>query len=282
MKPLAEFDAETQRLIERARAEPGPSEAACRRMEQKLAPMFAAGPGARVLEPSVDLGSWPPSSALSGRGGLRQLLWRGAPGGAVVAATSAALLAGAFWLGRLTAKPEGRPPDAPRNPIAALPVPPLTQFDSGDDNAPSDDASSDDHASGADPGLPSRPATVEPVSSIAFVPSPKPAPLRAAPAKTPAKTVDAVSALGEIEVALRRGKPELALAKLDELGRPAQPRLRALAKLLRAVALCEAGQLEVGRARVPQLERQGLSMFEARLARACRLSEAAPPAGSSQ
>lgn len=263
MKQTTTLSAEARELIERAHLEPRPSEAACRRMELELAPLFAAGPGSMLLGPST-AGPWQKSGG-SGWGKL--------PFGAA----SVALMVGAFWLGRTTSQQSdsssrlapldsaARVQDAAEAAAGhAVAVVPLRAQSADPVPASSTPSSADaaNAASSTQASLKARPSSGVP--SSAGVPAP------GAVAASSARAVDGITLLGEVELALREGHPRAALRELRGLDAASPPRLQHLARVLRAVALCDAGDLDEGRQLVAQIEeRRTNSVFAARLERAC-------------
>lgn len=245
-------------------------------MDRKLAPLLSARPGSRWLEPSVDIDR--PLAATHG-GLLPRRFWKGLAAStertAKVAMTSAALMLGAFWLGRTTASHTEPAPGTAKHaahapPSQSVPVPTKAE------RQPASSASS--ARSGlAESEPPAAPVAVEPAPLVARPKSSRAAPPAAAGVKKAPNGSDDIDALGKIEVALRRGDAKGALAKLDGLGKPSQQRLRRLANVLRAVALCELGHLDEGRRLLEQIgEHRELSLFTERVGRACQLGHEQP------
>lgn len=242
-------------------------------MERKLAPLLSAGPGSQSLEPSVDIDR--PLAASHGAL-LPRRFWKGLAAStertAKVAVTSAALMVGAFWLGRTTANPTEPASGIAEQAVSAppaqtLPVPARTE------RPPASSALSGP----AESVPPAEPVPVEPAPVVARPESARATPPEAPRAEKAPKASDDIDALGKIEVALRRGDAKGALAKLDELGKPSQLRLRRLANVLRAVALCELGHLDEGRRLLEQIgAHRELSLFTERVGRACQLGHEQP------
>lgn len=253
MNRNASLDPEAHRLIEQASPEPPPSEEACRRMSLKLAPMLAAGAGSLLLKPSVEV------AAALNRGSATGL-WRweklaGSAGGKLAfGALTVALMVGAFCLGRVTSR--GAEPVAAAIAQGVTPQGVETAQLSVKTEPPSVD--------------PERPA--EPAPNAVAIIAPRAPVSKPKRASTP-RSADGLAILGEVELSLRRGNPKAALARLDELGEPASSRLRHLSRVLRAIALCDAGRVDEGRGLIEQIqEDRGSSVFAARLERACESS----------
>ncbi len=238
-------------LIALAYCEPRPSAEARRRMDRKLAPLLTAGAGSMLLEPSVELrpdrvlgiGSAP-------RGGPWESFTASTLGKSSLGLMSVALMVGAFWVGRTTSKRAG----------LAAPVEPQTVSASDVPRHPELVVMQRELAP-AEPEVNAVPAKA--------VPTPIP---RSPAANKVRKAPDGLAVLANVELALREGNPKQALAGLEQLGEPASIPLRHLARILRAVALCNAGRLAEGRRLAAQIQAEGeSSVFAARLERACEL-----------
>lgn len=255
---------EARRLIDAARLEAKPSASACERMERKLAPLLAPSPGARPPAASIDLG---PLLA-AGRGtALPRQSWKGLAASAgltpKVAMTSVALMVGAFWLGRTSANRAEPASSVVKQaayalPSETLPVPPKTQRQAARAALPDPTQSA--------PRAETVPA--DPAPDSARLQASRPAPRKPAGSQQHPSASDDIDALGQVEVALRRGNPKTALAKLAQIGTPTQPPLQRLANVLRAITLCELGQLDEGRRLMAQ--QPEVTPFGARLAHACQ------------
>lgn len=249
MKRNVSLDAGARLLLEEASADSPPSEDACRRMSLKLAPMLAAGAGSMLLKPSVEVAAALNRGSATGLWGWEKLTGS-AWGKLAFAVLTSALMVGAFCLGRVTSR-RAEPVLAAMPPVlstAQLSV--KTELVRADHERPIEPAPS------------FVPVTVPPAS----VSKPK--------AGNTSRSVDGLTILGEVELSLRQRNPRAALARLDELGEPASRRLRHLSRVLRAIALCDAGRLDEGRGMIGQLGGdQGSSVFAARLDRACEKLE---------
>jgi len=247
VKRRASLDIEAVRLIEQASPEPPPSEEACRRMSRHLAPLFAAGAGSLSLEPSVEVSEAASRSSATGLWRWQKLtsaVW----GKLTLGMLTTALMAGAFWLGSVTS--QGARPAAPAvlAAPALAPAPPPVRLE----------LFRVEPESATEPVSRSRPA----LAARASVAKPRSA--------TRSRHADGLAILGDVELALRRKEPRAALARLDELGKPASAQIEHLARVLRAIALCDAGRLDEGRRWIGRLspERES-SVFAARLEAAC-------------
>jgi hypothetical protein len=275
VKQTTALSAEARELIERAHLEPRPSEAACRRMELELAPLFAAGPGSvlleRLAEPRIGLGprTWGPWQSFGGSG------W----GKLSFGAASVVLMVGAFWLGRTTGKQSESASSVPRldsaprvqddaeSPaaghafaLAPLPTQPADRVLASSIPASAEAA----NAASPNEASPKTQPSSGVLPSSAGLPDPK------AMASSSARAVDGITLLGQVELALREGHPRAALRELRGLDGASPPRLQHLARVLRAVALCDAGDLDEGRHLVAQIEElRTSSVFAARLKHAC-------------
>jgi hypothetical protein len=227
-------------------------------MIRQLAPMLAAGAGSLLLKPSFEVGE--ALSRGSAPGVWRwERLTRSAWGKLAFGMVSVALMAGAFYLGSITSQP-AKPISAAIPEVVSAPLPVEAEL------------------IGVDQGRDAEPAP-GPVPVIA-------APARASkppPAGAP-RGADGLTILGEVELALRQRNPKGALARLGELGKPESARIERLSRVLRAIALCDAGRRDEGRALVGQMRgERGSSVFAARLATACGSpSEAATVAPSAE
>lgn len=242
------LDPEARRLIERASPEPPPSEDACRRMSLKLGPMLAAGAGSLLLKPSVELAAALNGASAPGLSGWQRLT-TSAWGKLTFGVLTVALMAGAFCLGRVTSRRA--------EPVATA----MLQVVSTAQLSVKTEPMSVNHEEPA-----------EPASNVVAVIAPRVSVSKPKSEKA-ARSPDGLASLGEVELALRRGNPRAALARLDELGAPTSTRLRRLSRVLRAIALCDAGRVDEGRALLGQMqENRGSSVFAARLERACESS----------